>query len=290
MMAPQKVHTSIVRSLARAAFTASVNPLNFDGDFEKEESLLREACLKQGLSCARNHRQFMDVGDATVDLMQLQKALDHQPPKKSESVVSAWVEKARKSKETSTVSRHISNVFPHIRPPPDRDSLPWSATIAHDRLLCCLVRDERNSIRYLDPIEIANHGLGATGLLERAKTNLSLLPPYSLSDCIPHPEFSDVWRIETHDGHDAARLLTANTLTGQPLIAWVPHRDRLVLTTRSIDELGALSAKLRGDAIQSASAATHPISAEAFFLNQGQISHLRFQGDHANGRLLLPRR
>ena len=236
----------------------------------------------------RTERHMMTIGEATIDLRQLQKALDQNASILAQTTVNAWVDKAWAHQQEKTSDGHISGVLPHLRPPPDHASLPWFSSIADDRLLCCLISDEQDSVRYLDPIEITNHGLGASGLLDRAKINLSLLPPYSLSDCVPHPDFDDIWLIETRDGHDAARLLTAHTLTDRALIAWVPHRDRLVVTTRSVDELGPLSAKLRSDAILCATVATHPISAEAFLLSRGSISHLRFQADHRHGTLLLP--
>jgi len=230
----------------------------------------------------------MKVGQATIDLVQLQRRLDHQPPTAAKPTVRAWIEKAVLFQREDVPMGHISGVFPHIRPPPDQASLPWCTPLANDRLLCCLVADDPTIMRYLNPIQIMNHGLGLSGLKTRAIANLSLLPPYSISECSPHPEQPDTWVVNVGDGHDAARILLADVIAGGPVVAWIPHRDQLVFTTRTVDAIGQDAARLRQNSIRSAQSATHPISAEAFRVEKGILSHLPFHGDEDAGILKQP--
>jgi len=140
-------------------------------------------------------------------------------------------------------------------------------------------------MRYLDPLQIVKHGMGVDGLRKRARLNLSVRGPYSTADCTPHESISDVWICATGDGHDAARLLIADQLADGPAVAWVPHRDRMLFTRRSPKELGAAAWVIRNEAIRSASRATHPITAEAFMVQNGVVTHLPFVGLNDQGRL-----
>jgi hypothetical protein len=269
----------------RAAPKATASRLNFRGWFEREERWIRDACAKADVHCTRSARDQMSIGEAIIDLSQLERALDHRSDEMAASTVNAWVERAIAAQRDVHYPSHVSHILPHLRPPADGETLPWYAPIAGGRLLECLVANEDQTITYLDPIEIIKHGLGLEGLRTRARLNLSVLAPYDLSDCTPHPLHPDVWVCATGDGHDAARLSLADQLAGGPVIAWVPHRDRLVFTRRLPNELGTTAWALREEAIRSAHTATHPITAEAFQVDTGVVSHLRFIGQGHTGRL-----
>jgi hypothetical protein len=58
-----------------------------------------------------------------------------------------------------------------------------------------------------------------------------------------------------------------------------------VFTRRLPNELGTTAWALREEAIRSAHTATHPITAEAFQVDTGVVSHLRFIGQGHTGRL-----
>ncbi len=279
------MHTSIAPSWEKAVPKANARPLSFSGWFEREEQWVRKACAHSGFDCIRIARDRISIGDAIIDLAQLQRALDHQPDHLMEPTVNAWVERAIAAQGEPTQPRPISHVLPHLRPPADAEDVPWHMPIANGRLLECLVTDDLTSMAYLGPIQIVEHAVGVEGLRARARLNLRLLMPYDHSDCTPHPSLPDVWVCCTGDGHDAARILLADQLAGGPVTAWVPHRDRLMFTRRSPAELDNIAHALRQEALRCALTATHPITAEAFWVEKGQVSHLRFVGHGESGKL-----
>jgi hypothetical protein len=285
MMAPTRVHTSTDPSWVKAALRATAEQLGFSGWFDREEQWVRNACIHTDLDCTRSARDKITIGDAIIDLSQLQRALDHRPQHMAEATVRAWVERAIAAQSEPKHPCPISHVLPHLRPPADAATLPWHTPIANGRLVECLVADEQTSITYLGPLQIVGHKVGVDGLRTRARLNLSVLMPYDLSGCTPHASHPDVWVCATGDGHDAARLLLADQLAGGPVIAWAPHRDRLVFTRCPPQELGSIAWTLRQEALQSAHTATHPITAEAFSVEDGQVSHLHFVGQGERGRL-----
>jgi hypothetical protein len=262
--------------------------LDFPGWFEREEQWVVAACIRAGVHCSRTERDQMSIGEAIIDLTQLQRALNHRPADMAESTVNAWVARAISAQHDTPAPLPIARILPHLRPPIGEHLLPWHAPLASGRLLECLVADEDETIQYLGPLQVVQFGLGVEGLRARARLNLSLLPPYDLSGFTPHEVHPDVWVCATGDGHDAARMLLADQLAGGPVIAWVPHRDRLVLTRREAHQLDGIAWAIREEAIRSAPLVTHPITAEAFLVNEGLISHLHFVGQGDTGRLESP--
>ena len=266
----------------------NAEPLNFTGWFERESTLVEAACQTRGISCSRKERTAINIGAASIDLVQLQRALDHQPPDSHERTVLAWIDKAIDVLDANPVRSQLADVFPHLRSPKDQAAVPWIRKLANNRLLCCLVSEDADSMRYLGPIELTKMGSNQEQIIDRAKQNLGQLPPHSLADCTPHAHCPNVWTIDTKDGHDAARLLIADTIVGGAAVVWIPHRDRLVLSTSTPQMLGPWVDQLRDEAIQSARHAKHPITAEAFLVKDGVVSHLRYQRSDAVGQLLLP--
>ena len=264
------------------------SPSDFTGWFEREEALIRSACETLQVHCTRATRTTMDIAQATIDLVQLRRALDHRSEDDAAMVVHAWVDKAISMLTTESSQAVLSMVFPHLRSPQDRSTVPWIEAIANDRLLCCLIADEPDSMRYLSPIDTMAFDRPIHQVIERAMCNLSLLPPYGVAACAEHPIGPDVWVIQTGDGHDAARLLIADILVGGPAIGWLPHRDRLILTKANLTSCVQWAGPLRREAIQHAQHAKHPITAEAFLVQNSTITHLPFHCDGSSGRLYLP--
>jgi len=259
--------------------------LEFLGLFEREEQWIQAACIERNVQSVRISQHQIGIGDAIIDLSQLQRALDHRPEALAKSTVLAWVARAIAAQRKGLQANRVSFIMPHLRPPTDEHALPWQTPLAEGRLMECLVADQPDTIQYLGPLQIVQHGLGVQGLRERARMNLSLLFPYTLSDCTPHDSQADVWICSVGDGHDAARLLIADQLAGGPVVAWVPHRDRMVFTRRFATELNDTAWNLRQEAIRSALTATHPITAEAFHVHDGAVSHMRFIGHDEHGYL-----
>ena len=201
-------------------------------------------------------------------------------------VVLAWVDKAIAVQEGNSIHALLTTVYPHLRSPKDQASVPWIRKIGNERLLCCLVSEDAAAMHYLGPIDILKFDQPQEHVLARAKQNLSLLPPYSLADCTPHPECPDVWTIETGDGHDAARLLIADLIAGDSAVVWIPHRDRMMLSTASLTTLRPWVDRLRAETIRHAQHAKHPITAEAFWVKNGEVSHLRYLRTGSTGQLV----
>jgi len=123
----------------KAAQKVSASPLSFKGWFDREETLIQAECRQQQIECTRSDINTMLVGTASIDLTQLQRHLDQSDADAAPRIVHAWVESAVLHQRERIPKGHISTVFPHIRPPPDRNNVPWSEPIADERLLVCLV-------------------------------------------------------------------------------------------------------------------------------------------------------
>ena len=260
--------------------------MTFSGLFEKEEALVRAVCEKYGVSCTREDRETIWVGEAVIDLVQLQRALDRTKTPAQQMIVDAWVEKAILYQRDPIPKKHISNVLPHIRPPANRNDGPWGQLIADERLVLSLVYDEKDSLRYIRDFDIPTFAVGLNDLIKRAAANLRITSPNEIEGCVPHPDHPAVWIVSLGDGHDSARILIADQIAGTPVIAWVPHRDMLMISTLSASSLGRTAAALRKECIQRAQLATHPISAEAFLVDGGIITHLPFSGDRLTGTVV----
>ena len=250
--------------------------------------MIRAACERYQAPCVRDTIDTIHIGDAVINLRQLQRAMDSSPISSQSVVADVWVETAIVQQSECKPQGHISTVFPHIRPPPDQADLPWAEPIANGRLMSCLVYDEKHHLRHLNPINIANFNFGVKGLQERATINLALRSPYRLQDCVPHPVHPNVWLVSKGDGHDAARILMADRLANSAVVAWVPHRDLLMFSTLTISELGDTAAALRQECIERAQASKHPITAEAFRVDHGTVVHLPFRRTDTGGQLNPP--
>ena len=262
--------------------------LKFTGWFEREATLVEATCRAQGIACARTERATIQIGGASIDLLQLQRALDRQPPDAHPATVLTWVDKAIAVQDLPREHAQLAHVYPHIRSPKDTESVPWIRKLANDRLLYCLVSEDAESMRYLGPIVLSQMGVSHDQIVRKAKQNLRLMPPHSLADCSPHAHCPNVWIIETNDGHDAARLLIADAIANGAALVWIPHRDRLVLSTDSPHALAPWIDHLREEAIGHAQHAKHPITAEAFWVEDGTVTHLPYTRSGSTGQLLLP--
>ena len=177
------VHSYSARSWEKDVKLTDASLPDFAGWFEREIQLIEAACQSRGVACFRPDRSTMTVGAASINLAQLQRALDHRPTEAMASTVLAWIDKAIAVQDADSPHAPLTAIFPHLRSPKDQAHVPWIRKLADERLLFCLVAEDATSMRYLGPIETTRFGCPQDQVHKRAICNLSLLPPYSLMDC-----------------------------------------------------------------------------------------------------------
>lgn len=234
-----------------------------------------------GWQASRVDEEHMAIGDAVLSLRSLSVLLDGPSPVAQFDAVQARVKHAIAEQSPTASVLALDSVYPRLRPPADADGLSWFEPIAQERLLECVVLDESDTVRYLDPIHIVGFGVGVQGVRQRSRLNLLQLNAHF----VPHPEDPRIQRCRMGDGHDAARLLVANHLLNgmDKILCCVPDRDTLLCADRFRDDIQDVAHEMRKLAVKRATRAAYPLSAECFLVDGESIQHIPFRkGIHEN--------
>jgi hypothetical protein len=217
----------------------------------------------------------MAIGDAVLGLRSLSVLLDGTSLADQFDAVQARVKHAISEQSSTASILALGDVYPRLRPPADADRLSWFEPVAQGRLLECVVLDEAETVRYLDPIQVVGFGVGVQGVRQRSRLNLLALR----ADFVSHPEDSRIQRCRMGDGHDAARLLVAGNLLSDmdKILCCVPDRDTLFCANLFRDDIQGVARKMRELAVRRATRAAYPLSAECFVVAGESIQHIPFR-------------
>ncbi|MAY80261.1 MAG: hypothetical protein CL930_05680 [Deltaproteobacteria bacterium] len=243
----------------------------------REVSAIEWMAAHFGLVARQTDPEHVTIGNAVLALRSLQVVLKNLPLEAQFEVVSTRVKRAISIQSSDESGSALDNVFPRLRPPPDSEDLSWFESIAGGRLLECLVSEESDVVRYLDPLRIIGFGLGVQGLRSHSRTNLRARKAVFLSA-------SDEPRIKVcrmGDGHDAARLLVVCDLipSMDRVLCCAPDRDTLLCADPADADIQTLAYKMREMAVRLASQAAYPLSAECFLVEGEAVRHVPFHTD-----------
>lgn len=180
----------------------------------------------------------------TLSLQKLAAALgapEGRTPEGRKAVLAHWVGMLDEFEASNTFK--LETAKPHIRPrlvnetmlPPDVFSSMPRRVLGDTGLWVVYVIDSPNTVAYITADHVATSGVGEPTLHEIALTNLrGITPPKAFDEAAAGGKLV---AIKAGDTYDAARLLLVpERLTdGQELVAVVPDRDTLMLTTRNSD-------------------------------------------------------
>ena len=234
-----------------------------------------------GLVARRTDPEHMTIGNAVLALRSLHVLLKGLPLDAQFEVVSTRVKSAISIQSSDERGPVLENVFPRLRPPPDSEELSWFESIADGRLLECLVSEESDVVRYLDPLRIIGFGLGVQGLRSHSRTNLRARKAVF----VPAPDEPRIKMCRMGDGHDAARLLIVCDLVRgmDRVLCCAPDRDTLLCADPADADIQILAHKMREMAVRLAAQAAYPLSAECFLVEGETVRHVPFSADETGG-------